>query len=139
MGDGHPTGAGAAQSVDACPHGSVQTLPGLPHDGGTDFGRPLRHLLVVAHDRDRQGRARCNHLCGHGADQSDAIRVGKSRSEPALGLMEGLDGDEDDVRPQRDVVTRRPALHGRHGGLRHRDSVRVEAEPAAGGAVGSLS
>ena len=116
---------GLGQAVDTGPHRAVEALSGLPHDGRAELRRPSRHVLVVADHGDGQRHAGRHDVRGHGADERDALAIGQGGPEPPLGLVEGLDRDQDDLGPQRTSSGSRRMLRCRHGGPRHRDSVRV--------------
>ena len=96
--------------------------------------RPASHLFVVTDHGDGEWCTGVEHVGGHGADQLHPVLLGQGGPEPALRLMEGLDGDQDDRRAQR---RRGQSPFGRRRGRpRHRVSVRGRAA-GCGAAVGS--
>ena len=128
--DRHPLRPRTGQALDAGTHRAIEALSGLPHHGGAELRRPPRHALVVAHDGHRQRCARRHHMGRHGADQGDAFGICQRGTESLLGLVERLDGDEDDLGPQPTAGGCHRVPGSRHGRPRHRPSVRARAGDA---------
>jgi len=120
------------RGYDAGPHGTVETLSGLPHDGRAEVRRPPCDVLVVADDGHGERDAGGYDVRGHGTDEPDPLGIRQGGAEPTFGLVERLNGDEDDLGPQPGVEGRRRVPRARQGRLRHRASVRVNAEGAPG-------
>jgi hypothetical protein len=101
-------GSVAVEAVDTVDDRAVEPSTGGPDDLGPGPLRPGRHLLVVAHDCDRQVSSRGDHPVGHAAREPGALVGGEHVGEPALGLTEALHRDKHGP-GQRRTGSRRPA------------------------------
>lgn len=95
VGDQNAFRARVGRGLDPGLHGPVEAQTGGPQHLGSHLQRPLVYRRVVAHDGDRQVACRGDHLGGHLAGQSGSCVGVEGRSQSNLGLVEGLDRNDD--------------------------------------------